>query len=132
MLKRKYLLSAATCIFLMFAGQTSFAQGGRWDYLGEANVDGGSDHDRIKVGGGRGTFRALQIGVERAAIDFQYILVHFENGGQDRLELRGRVPAGGRSRVIDLKGNNREIDSVEIWYARGNWANAQKPKMRLY
>ena len=95
-------------------------------------MDGGNDHDRIKVGGKKGTFRALQIGVERAAINFQYVLVHFENGGQDRLELRGTVPAGRRSRVIDLKGNNREIDSVEIWYSRGNWGNSQKPKMRLY
>jgi hypothetical protein len=132
MFVRKLMLLAAIFIFVMIAGQTSSAQGGRWAYLGEANVDGGSDHDRIRVGGGKGAFRALQIGVERAAIDFQYVLVHFENGGNDRLELRGRVPAGGRSRVIDLKGNNRQIDSVEIWYARGNWGNSQKPKMRLF
>ena len=132
MFGRKLLLLAATLILAAIAVQPSSAQAGRWIYLGEANVDGGSDHDRIKVGGGRGTFRALQIGVERAAIDFHYILFHFENGSQDRLELRGTVPAGGRSRVIDLKGNNREIDSVEIWYARGNWGNSQKPKMRLY
>jgi len=129
---RKLTLLAAIFIFVMIAGQTSSAQGGRWVYLGEANVDGNNDHDRISVGGGKGTFRALQIQVERAAIDFQYILVHFENGGNDRLELQGRVPAGGRSRVIDLKGTNRQIDSVEIWYARGNWGNNRKPKMRLY
>ena len=132
MLVRKMMFLAAVSILVIIGGVTASAQRGGWAYLGEANVDGSADHDKIKVGGGKGTFRALQIQVERAAIDFQYILVHFENGGNDRLELRGKVPAGRRSRVIDLKGNNRAIDSVEIWYARGNWANSQKPKMLLF
>jgi hypothetical protein len=131
---RKTIFLTTVSTLVILAGATASAQrgAGAWAYLGEANVDGSSDHDKIKVGGGKGTFRALQIHVERAAIDFQYILVHFENGGNDRLELRGKVPAGAKSRVIDLKGANRAIDSVEIWYARGNWANAQKPKMLLY
>src|SRR5262245_39500870 len=132
MLVRKTMFLAAIFSLLTLGGLTASAQRGNWAYLGEANVDGGNDHDKIKVGGGKGTFRALQIQVERAAIDFEYVVVHFENGGNDRLEIRGRVPAGRRSRVIDLKGNNRAIDSVEIWYARGNWANSQKPKMRLF
>ena len=131
LVRRTSFLAAVSALFII-GSVTASAQRGAWVYLGEANVDGSADHDKIKVGGGKGTFRALQIQVERAAIDFQYILVHFENGGNDRLELRGKVPAGGRSRVIDLKGANRAIDSVEIWYARGNWANAQKPKMRLF
>jgi hypothetical protein len=69
-LVRKLMLLAATSNLATITFQPSPAQPGRWIYLGEANVDGGSDHDRIKVGGGRGNFRALQIGVERAAIVF--------------------------------------------------------------
>ena len=131
MFRRNIAPLAVTLALALVAVQGVSAQRG-WEYLGEANVDGGNDHDRIKVGGGRGTYRALQIGVERAAIDFQYVLVHFENGGEQRLPLRGTVRAGARSPIIDLKGNNRVIDSVEIWYSKGNWNNSEKPKMRLY
>lgn len=130
--KRKYLLMAATFLFLMIAGQTSSAQRGGWVYLGEANVDGNSDHDNIKVGGDEGTYRALQIWVERAAITFASVVVHYDNGADDRLPLQGTVRAGGKSRVIDLRGGNRIIRSVEIWYARGNWGRDVKPKLRLY
>ncbi|MCI0387714.1 MAG: hypothetical protein MOB07_02940 [Acidobacteria bacterium] len=105
MLTRKYLLLAATFLSLMIVAQTGSAQkGGRWDYLGEANVDGGSDHDNIKVGKNDGTYRALQIGVERAPITFARVVVHYDNGGDDALPLQGTVRAGGRSRVIDLRG----------------------------
>ena len=130
MLTKTYLLLAATMLSLMIAGQTSSAQARRWAYLGEANVDGGNDHDNIKVGGDEGRYRALQIQVERAAIDFQRVVVHYDNGGDDTLPIRGRVPAGGKSRVIDLRGGQRIIRSVEIWYARGNWRNDAKPKLR--
>src|SRR5215471_11052778 len=92
MFRRKIAALAVTLVLASIAVQGVSAQRG-WEYLGEANVDGGSDHDRIKVGGGRGTYRALQIGVERAAIDFQYVLVHFENGGEQRLPLKGTVRA---------------------------------------
>ena len=131
MLTKTYLLLAATILTLMIAGQPSSAQG-RWAYLGQANVDGGNDHDNIKVGGDEGRFRALQIYVERAAIDFERVVVHYDNGGDDTLPIRGRVRAGGKSRVIDLRGDRRIIRSVEIWYARGNWRNDAKPKLRLF
>jgi hypothetical protein len=130
-LKRKLLLLAATFLFLIIAGPPSSAQrGGNWVSLGEANVDGNGDHDTIKVGGG--SYRALQIHVERAPIDFQHVVVHYDNGGDDRLPLQGRVPAGGKSRVLDLKGGNRNIRSVDVWYTKGNWGHDAKPKMLLY
>jgi len=133
MIKRTIFLTIATFFCLtVFSHETSAQAFGSRVYLGEANVDGGSDHDTIRVGGKKGYFRGLQIQVERAAIDFQHVIVVFENGGRDKLEMRSWIPAGGRTRIIDLKGNNRAIDRVEIWYSRGSWINDRKPKMRLY
>ena len=104
---------------------------GRWEYLGEANVDGMVDHDMIHVGRHEGTFRAIQIKVEKGPIEFQRVIVHYGNGAGSPIELRHRIPAGGQTRVIDLPGDRRVITGVEFFYSKGNWAS-RKPKVRLF
>jgi hypothetical protein len=102
----------------------------RWDYLGQSNVDGRRDHDNIRVNA-RGAFRAIQLRVQGGAIEFQRVVVHFENGADSEVEIRDRIPAGGQTRAIDLSGDNRRIDSVEVWYGNGNWGR-RRPNLRLY
>jgi hypothetical protein len=105
---------------------------GRWEYLGESNVDGRFDHDRIEVGRDEGRFRALQIKVSNAPIYFQRVVVHYENGTSEVLHFRNRIPAGGQTRVFDLRGHQRAIDNVEFFYSRGSWGWSAKPKVRLF
>lgn len=105
---------------------------GRWVFLGQAQVDGRADHDRIYVGPGRGRFQRVQIRVDRAPIEFYRVVVHYANGRSEELNIRQRIPAGGQTRAIDLRGNERNIDSVEFFYARGNWNWARRPRVRLY
>lgn len=105
-------------------------RGGRWDYLGEAHVDGRADHDNIRVNA-RGGFRALQLEVRDGAIVFERVVVHFENGDDHRVDVRDRLRAGERTRAIDLPGDRRGIRSVELWYERGNW-RSRRPTLRLY
>lgn len=102
----------------------------RWQYLGQSNVDGRSDHDNIRVNS-RETFRAIQLRVQGGEIEFQRLVVHFENGADTEVEIRDRIRAGGQTRAIDLPGDNRRIESVEVWYSRGNWGN-RRPNLRLY
>jgi hypothetical protein len=104
---------------------------GRWTYLGEANVDGRVDHDRIRVGRDDGRFHALQLRVERGPIEFHRVVVHYAGGGEEVLHIRDWVPAGGQTRAIDLRGRSRAISSVEFWYARGSRRSAE-PKVRLF
>jgi len=104
---------------------------GRWEYLGESNVDGRFDRDKIEVGRDEGRFRALQIRVSNAPIYFQRVIVHYENGTSEVLHFRNRIPAGGQTRVFNLRGHHRAIDSVEFFYARGSGWSA-KPKVRLF
>src|SRR6266852_4012732 len=98
-------------ILLLIAGfsQLSQAQRGRWEYLGEANVDGAVDHDNIVVTRARGEYRAIQIRVEKAPIEFDRVVVHFGNGRAETIQIRNRIPAGGQTRVIDLPGDRRVI-----------------------
>ena len=102
----------------------------RWVFLGQSQVDGRMDHDRIYVGG-RGRYQRVQIRVERAPIEFHRVVVHYANGRSEEVNIRQRIPAGGQTRAIDLRGNDRNIDSVEFFYARGGW-NARTPRVRLY
>ena len=101
-----------------------------WIYLGEAHVDGAQDHDKIKVGRSDGRFRAIQLRVSGGAIEFERVLVHFGDGTQEDLAIRERIPSGGRTRAIDLPGERRVIESVELWYSKEKWEH--RPKVRLF
>jgi hypothetical protein len=105
---------------------------GRWVYLGQANLNGRVDRDRIYVGRGRGRFQNIQIRVDRAPIEFYRVVVHYANGRSEEVDVRHRIPAGGQTRAIDLRGDERAIDSVEFFYARGRWGPGREPRVRLY
>ncbi len=92
------------------------AQARDWVFLGERAVTDRLDHDLIPVTIARGDFTAIKITVRRAAVDFHRVVVHFANGGDQEVELRATIPAGGESRAIDLRAGDRVIRSVEFWY----------------
>lgn len=119
------LLAGALCL-----ATPGFAQ--KWEYLGEANIDGNTDHDRIRVADREGLFRAIRFTVERAPVDFDRVVAHFENGDDVNLRVNQVVRAGGNSRRIDLPGNRRKLESVEIWYQRARRRDPDKPKVRLF
>ncbi len=118
----------ALLLALSFAS-ASYAKG--WVYLGEAHVDGAVDHDKIKVGKSEGRFRALQIRVDRAPVEFNRVVVHYANGTNEEIQIRQRVRAGGSTRDIDLRGGDRAIESVEFWYERARYG-PRRPRVRLY
>src|SRR5262249_18414090 len=128
---QKFMRLSLAVLLLVGISQVASAQYGRWEFLGEANVDGAVDHDRITVGRADGKFRAIQIYVERAPIEFQRVVVHYGNGSSEEIAIRNRIPAGGKTRVIDLRGNERVIQSVEFWYGKADYSS-RKPKVRLF
>lgn len=106
--------------------------GGKWVYLGEANLDGSADHDRIQVGQSKGPFRRIQILVENAEVRFDRVLVRYGVGSSSPVSLASQIRAGGRTREIDLPGDRRWIESVDVWYRRANWSMGRRPKIRLF
>jgi len=127
----KAISRIAAVLLLACTTQLVHAQRGGWTYLGEANVDGQADHDNIRVGGGEGRFRAIQLRVENAAVRFDHVVVHYGNGQSEPINVRSRINAGGQTRAIDLPGDRRVVESVEIWYERASYSRA-KPKVRLF
>ncbi len=87
-----------------------------WALLGERTVTDRGDHDTVVVSGVRGTFTAVKFEVQRHAVDFQRVVIHFGNGDDQKVELRDTIRAGGETRVIDIEGANRVIRSIDFWY----------------
>jgi hypothetical protein len=121
----------AVSLVLVLASCTSvYAQRGRWTYLGDSHVDGSMDHDSIKVGRSDGSFRAIQLRISGGAINFERVIVRYGNGTQQEIPIRARIPDGGKTRAIDLPGDRRMIQSVDLWYGKDHWS--RRPKVSLY
>lgn len=93
---------------------------GRWEKLGQRQVNFRVDRDVIRVGAREGSFKALQLKVSGGAIDLTRVIVHYRNGEEQILNVRQSIPRGGQSRVLDLPGNNRIITKVVFVYDTRN------------
>jgi hypothetical protein len=96
---KKTIRSTIELLFVLAFSASLYAQEGRWDYLGNAHVDGAQDHDNIHVGQHDGRFRAIQWRVSGGGIYFERVVVHFGNGTQEELVIRDHIPSGGSTRA---------------------------------
>lgn len=115
--------------FFAFANSAN-AQGGV--FLGSREVRDRAEKDTIVVGAARGTFDRLQFRVGSHAVDFKRVVVHFENGGEEELDLRDTIPAGGQSRWINLRGKDRRIQRIEFWYDAATWKRGVRSRVSAF
>lgn len=101
-------------------------------FLGMAHVDGPTDHDDIKVGRYAGRFHSIVLRVRYAPIQFDHVVIHYGDGYAQPLPVKAFIRAGGSSQRIVLPGGRRVISSLELWYARANPGNPNKPEVRLF
>ena len=104
--------------------------GGKWVLLGERHIDGRVDKDKIDIGRDNGRYRAIQFRVDGGTVMFDRIRVEYLNGETDDISVRSQIEDGGKTRVIDLPGNRRVIESVSMWYSKRNWHS--RPTVRVY
>lgn len=88
----------------------------RWEKLGQRTVNHHLDRDEILVTGFEGTFTALKLKVEKAAINLHKVTIYYRHGRPQELNIRQTIREGGESRVLDLPGNRRVITKVVFWY----------------
>jgi len=110
-----------TKVFVLFAMAMmltlpALSQNRKWVLLGEKLVNDRLDNDVILVTAKEGDFKSIVIRVKGASVDFRKVVVVYGNGEKDEIELRNTIPAGGSSRIIDLKGKERIIREVKLWY----------------
>jgi Protein of unknown function (DUF2541) len=119
-------------LLLMGVGQSALAQRAQWVLLGQTTVDGQRDRDRIAIGRAEGRFPSIQLRVSGGPVEFHRVIVNFANGTNEEVEVRENIRAGGQTRAIDLRGNDRVINSVEFLYGKGTWRPGVRPRVTLY
>lgn len=128
-MKQSTFYNMAIFLVILSSFTTSSAQA--WIELGSAKVHGHTDHDEIWVTNSRGDFKAIKLFVKNEGIDFDRVVVHFGNGGQDVMNIKNFIPAGGETRVMDLEGGDRVIKKVTFFY-KSNALTSTKAKVVLY
>jgi hypothetical protein len=126
---KKHTLWVVGVLFVL-ASISPVAHAKRWILLGTAHVDKSEDHKTIHVGSAAGQFHKIQLRVNGGAVDFQRVVVHFGDGKPEELAVAEHVRSGGKTREIELPGERRTIDSVELWYSKENLAT--RPEVSLY
>ena len=90
---------------------------GEWRLIGQTHADHAADHDVIIVKGPFDNFRKIKFKVTDAPLNMQHMVVTYDNGAPDRIDVRQNIPQGGESRVIDLRGvGKRSLRKIEFWY----------------
>jgi hypothetical protein len=123
-----HCLAVAVLVFGLSYGISAQVRGG-WIPLGESHVDGQHDHDKIEVNN-HGPFVVLRLHVNGAAVRFDHLIVHFGDGQSEQVPATFVVANNSSSPPIPLSGGARNVNSVELWYERGSWAN--KPVVTLF
>jgi hypothetical protein len=90
---------------------------GTWRLIGSTQANFAADHDAIIVKGPFDDFRKIKFKVTDAPLNMMRLVVTYDNGMPDKIDVRQNIPQGGESRVIDLKGaGKRSIRKIEFWY----------------
>jgi phosphoribosyl 1,2-cyclic phosphodiesterase len=90
---------------------------GTWRLIGQTHADHGADHDTIVVQGPYDNFRKIKFKVTDAPLNMQRMVVTYDNGAPDNIDIRQNIPQGGESRVIDLRGvGKRSLRRIDFWY----------------
>ena len=123
--------SPLVAALLVLAFATSlFGRGQFWDFLGYTQVDAGHDHGRIQIVRRDRLFRTIQLRVSGEAMFLDRVVMHFGNGTSQELIVSERISPGGKDYVIDLPGERRTLESVELWYYKEPWGH--NPRVNLY
>ena len=80
---------------------------GTWRLIGTTHADRGADHDGIIVKGPFDDFRKVKFKVTNAPLNMQHMVITYDNGQPDKIDVRQNIPQGGESRAIDLKGHRQ-------------------------
>lgn len=100
-----------------------------WQGLGQREVDGHYDHDRINVGADEGTFTKLELKVQDSDLVMFDVKVTFGNDEVFSPPTRFVFDESSRSRVIDLPGEARKIKHVDFRY--GNLPGSGQARVQL-
>jgi len=89
---------------------------GKWELLGVRLVQITSDRDVIPVTNNRGIYRSIKLKVFNGNIKIYRFVVFFDDGRSQEFALNQVIKKGGVTQVLELKGNTRAINRIELFY----------------
>jgi hypothetical protein len=93
------------------------SSGGDWVELGCKAVSlFRGDRDTVTVGRREGRFKAIRLHARNADVEIRRVTVVYSNGEPDDLPTRHFLRRGGYTPPMDLKGWERRIDRVDMYY----------------
>ncbi len=124
---KRYLLLGLVVVSLILSGLAGavHAQGrweserfepGRWEFLGERDVQFWHDRDRLYIGRNMGRFTEVQVRVNGAPVEINDMVVTLDNGEIFAPSLRRHFDGRLESRIIDLPGGRRYIQYIDFDY----------------
>ncbi|CAN5219163.1 hypothetical protein BH09BAC3_BH09BAC3_26490 [soil metagenome] len=105
-------------VVTLFIGSLSIAKAQNsltWDKLGTKTVDFTLDRD-VVTASKQEAYSALKVKVNNGTINIHKVTVHFANGESQDVKLPAEMNKNNDGQLIDLKGNQRLIEKVTIWY----------------
>lgn len=112
----KLSIPLSLVILAMFTLNANAWENKGWVKLGEQTVNGKVDHDTIRVGKYEGKFTKLTLVVEKSELELLQFNVTFGNGEKLAPEVKHYFKEGDRTRVIDLPGDERVIQKIDVTY----------------
>jgi hypothetical protein len=100
--------------------------------LGDQEVDFRVDRDKMDVRRYEGSFRSLYFLVENNDIEIFNLVIVFGNGERQNIDTRLIFNEGSRSRVIDLNGGERRIESIQFTYKTVGDRHEGKARVAVY
>ncbi|HKE17080.1 MAG TPA: hypothetical protein VKB80_19535 [Kofleriaceae bacterium] len=101
-----------------------------WTLLGEQTVQGRNDRDVIRVGRRDGTFSKLMLVVEDSDLQLNDVIITYDNGRKHSPRVNHQFREGSRTAPIDLRGEARVIEQVELHY--GNLPGGGRATVQLW
>lgn len=131
MSKKSVLVTIGLVLLLVFSCSSACASGERWDYLGETHIDVSQDHNDLLVDRRDSPFRALRMRLsDDGDIYFLRLVVHYNDATSSEVVIHDRILSGSQTPTIDLPGEPRVIESVQLWYFKSAWTHP--PKILLF
>jgi hypothetical protein len=88
----------------------------RWVELGCKSVGFAIDRDVVRLNRQEGAFKSIRLRVIGNRIDMYDLRVVYGNGAPDDLRVRTVIPDRGQTPPIDLRGERRALDRIEMIY----------------
>jgi len=102
-----------------------------WQKIGEVTASFQVEKDGISVMG-KDRFKAIKLLITDASINIYDVEVFYESGDSEHFDVKSELKAGQETRILDLKGSNRELKKVVFTYKSVVNMENDKAHIELY